>query len=466
MEADKVIFNGTILTLGSEEVKVIENGAVAIHDGVIVAVGPQDEILAKVPATAEREDAKGMYIMPGFVCAHGHFYGLYSRGMGLIDEAPKTFLEVLQRLWWRLDRALDDESNYMGAKILTAEALKCGTTCIVDHHASPDHITGSLDAIARATTECGARACLCYEVTDRNGLPGAKEGIEENIRFMRKCATEKNPLLGATFGLHAPFTCCDETLKESVAQVEQFRRDFPGVNAGFHVHVAEGEYDEAESVRVHGERCVPRLEKLGVLGENTIVGHGVFLSDDEIDILARTHTNVVTNPESNQNNAVGVPRVADMAQKGVCVGLGTDGMTYDMLQEYRSSCLIHKLQAHDPRVGTMDSFNLLFRNNSLIASKFFAHPVGRLEPGCFADILLLDYHSPTPLNAGNLPWQLHFGVATSNVHTVFVGGKKVCEAGNLLTIDFNKMMADSKANVCPQVWKRFAEIVEKETGKH
>lgn len=466
MEADKVIFNGTILTLGSEEVKVIENGAVAIRDGVIVAVGPQDEILAKVPATAEREDAKGMYIMPGFVCAHGHFYGLYSRGMGLIDEAPKTFLEVLQRLWWRLDRALDDESNYMGAKILTAEALKCGTTCIVDHHASPDHITGSLDAIARATTECGARACLCYEVTDRNGLPGAKEGIEENIRFMRKCATEKNPLLGATFGLHAPFTCCDETLKESVAQVEQFRRDFPGVNAGFHVHVAEGEYDEAESVRVHGERCVPRLEKLGVLGENTIVGHGVFLSDDEIDILARTHTNVVTNPESNQNNAVGVPRVADMAHKGVCVGLGTDGMTYDMLQEYRSSCLIHKLQAHDPRVGTMDSFNLLFRNNSLIASKFFAHPVGRLEPGCFADILLLDYHSPTPLNAGNLPWQLHFGVATSNVHTVFVGGKKVCEAGNLLTIDFNKMMADSKANVCPQVWKRFAEIVEKETGKH
>lgn len=413
MEADKVIFNGTVLTLGSEEVKVIENGAVAIRDGVIVAVGPQDEVLATVPATAAREDAKGMYIMPGFVCAHGHFYGLYSRGMGLIDEAPKTFLEVLQRLWWRLDRALDDESNYMGAKILTAEALKCGTTCIVDHHASPDHITGSLDAIARATTECGARACLCYEVTDRNGLPGAKEGIAENIRFMRKCATEKNPLLGATFGLHAPFTCCDETLKESVAQVEQFRKDFPGVNAGFHVHVAEGEYDEAESVRVHGERCVPRLEKLGVLGENTIVGHGVFLSDDEIDILARTHTNVVTNPESNQNNAVGVPRVADMAQKGVCVGLGTDGMTYDMLQEYRSSCLIHKLQAHDPRVGTMDSFNLLFRNNSLIASKFFAHPVGRLEPGCFADILLLDYHSPTPLNAGNLPWQLHFGVATS-----------------------------------------------------
>jgi len=465
MAADKVVFNGTIITLGSEEVRVIEDGAISMKDGVIVAVGKKDEVLAGVPESAERIDAKGMYIIPGFVCAHGHYYGLYSRGMGLIDDAPKTFLEVLQRLWWRLDRALDADGNYMSAKILTAEALKCGTTCIVDHHASPDHIMGSLDEIARGTVECGARACLCYEVTDRNGIPGAKEGIEENIRFMRKCATEKNPLLGATFGLHAPFTCCDETLKESVAKVEQFRKDFPGVNAGFHVHVAEGQYDEDESMRVHGMRCIPRLEKLGVLGENTIVGHGVFLSDEEIDIIARTHTNVVTNPESNQNNAVGVPRVRDMIAKGITVGLGTDGMTYDMLQEYRCSCLIHKLQAKDPRVGTMESFNLLFRNNSIIASKFFQHPVGRLEAGCFADFLLLDYHPPTPLNAGNFPWQLHFGVATGNVHTVFVGGKKVCEEGKLLTIDFNKMMADSQAKVCPKVWKRFAEIVEKETGK-
>jgi putative selenium metabolism protein SsnA len=432
---------------------------------VILAVGKQDEILAGVPDSAERIDANGMYIAPGFVCAHGHFYGLYSRGMGLIDESPKAFLEVLERLWWRLDRALDGKSNYMGAKVLTAEALKCGTTCIVDHHASPDHITGSLDELAQATLDCGARACLCYEVTDRNGMPGAKEGIQENIRFMRKCATEKNPQLGATFGLHAPFTCCDETLKESVEEVEKFRKEFPDVNAGFHIHVAEGAHDEEESVRVHGMRCIPRLEKLGLLGENTIVGHGVFLDDDELDAIARTRTNIVTNPESNQNNAVGIPRVAAMVEKGICVGLGTDGMSYDMLQEYRSSCLIHKLEARDPRVGTMDSFNMLFRNNSLIASKFFAHPVGRLEPGCFADIILINYHSPTALTAGNLPWQLHFGVSTCDVHTVFVGGKKVCEEGKILAFDFGEMMAESRTEVCPDVWKRFAGIVEKETGK-
>lgn len=460
----KLIFNGKVFTLGSEKVEMIENGAIAIDNDLIIEVGKSEDLLKKYSSAAEQIDAKGMLVLPGFVCAHGHFYGMYSRGMSLCDDAPAGFLEVLERLWWRLDRALDAESNYMGALILSIEGLRAGTTCIVDHHASPNHITGSLDEIAKATTELGIRSCLCYEVTDRNGLAGAQEGIDENIRFMRKCAAEPNPLLGATFGVHASFTVCDDTLKKSVDAIEAFRKDFPGVNAGMHIHVAEGEYDEEACRREHGKSCIQRLKDAGALGPNTIVGHGVFLTDEEIDTIAETKTMIVTNPESNMNNAVGIPRLLEFLKKGVLVGLGTDGMTYDMLQEYRASCLIHKLMKKDPRVATMESFNLLFRNNSLIASKFFAHPVGRLEPGCYADILFVNYVPPTPINAGNFPWQLHFGIASADVDTVFVGGKKIMEGRKILTVD-TKAKYEQSFRETPQVWAKFEQVVKEDKAK-
>ena len=460
----KLIYNGKVITLGSETVETIENGAIAIENDLILEVGNSDALLAKYSTCDEKIDAHGMLIIPGFICAHGHYYGLYSRGMNTCDEPASGFLEVLERLWWRLDRALDAESNYLSALIYSIEGLRAGTTCIMDHHASPSHIAGSLDELAKATTELGIRACLCYEVTDRNGLEGAQAGIDENVRFMRKCAAEPNPLLGATFGVHASFTVCDETLRKSVDAIEAFKKDYPAAAAGMHIHVAEGAYDEEACQREHGKSVVQRLKDAGALGPGTILGHGVFLSDEEIDTIAETQTMIVTNPESNMNNAVGVPRLLKFLEKGILVGLGTDGMTYDMLQEYRASCLVHKLVNRDPRVATMDSFNLLFRNNSLIASKFFAHPVGRLEPGCFADIVLVNYVPPTPLTAGNVPWQLHFGVASADVDTVFVGGKKIMEGRKILTVDA-KAKYEQSFRETPAVWERFEKIVKEDKAK-
>lgn len=460
----KLIYNGKVFTLGSEKVEHIDNGAIAIENDLILEVGKSADLLAKYSTADEKIDAHGKLILPGFVCAHGHFYGMYSRGMNTCDEPASGFLEVLERLWWRLDRALDAESNYLSTLIYSIEGLRAGTTCIVDHHASPSHIAGSLDELAKATTELGIRACLCYEVTDRNGLEGAQAGIDENIRFMRKCAAEPNPLLGATFGVHASFTVCDDTLKKSVDAIEQFKKDYPKVNAGMHIHVAEGEYDEESCQKEHGKSCIQRLNDMGALGPATIVGHGVFLTDEEIDTIAKTQTMIVTNPESNMNNAVGIPRLLKFLEKGILVGLGTDGMTYDMLQEYRASCLIHKLMNKDPRVATMESFNLLFRNNSLIASKFFAHPVGRLEPGCYADVLLVDYVPPTPLHEGNIPWQLHFGVASADVDTVFVGGKKIMEGRKILTVDAREKYEQSYRET-PKVWGRFEQIVKDDKAK-
>lgn len=460
-----IIHSGRVITLGCEQVTYIENGYVRISkEGLITEIGKEPH---PAPADGEKEhDAQGKLILPGFVCGHGHFYGLYSRGLNLLDEPATNFLEILERLWWRLDRALDDkDSNYYSAMIYTLEGLRCGTTTIVDHHASPSYINGSLDDLERATKDVGIRTCLCYEVTDRNGLDGAQKGIEENIRYMRKVATNKDDYTGACFGLHAPFTLSDETLTKCKDEMEKFRKEFPNFNAGFHIHVAEGQYDEEFSMEKYKTTCIERLEKFNILGENTIVGHGLFLNDLEMDILAKTKTNLMTNPESNMNNAIAAPKVGKLIKKGVLVGLGTDGMTYDMLQTYRTSCLLQKLDTHDPGAGTVDTYNMLFRNNSLIVSKFFNHPVGRLEVGAYGDVILVDYKCPTKISEGSMPWQLHFGITTSGVRNVFVGGKEIYRDGNCLSVDEAKIYKESVEKVCPHVWEKFANVVKEDKEK-
>ena len=259
---------------------------------------------------------------------------------------------------------------------------------------------------------------MCYEVTDRNGKDGAARGIAENVRFIKRCIAEKNPLLGtlalvlfltiiaASFGIHASFTVSDETLATCVKELNTLKSSNPTLPVGFHIHLAEGIHDEEHSMAQYGKRTAYRyfkyfdlfitlfrLRDAGILGTNTIVGHGVWLDEGEMDVLKATDTSLVTNPESNMNNAVGVPGVLKMLEKGtilltqianctgILVGLGTDGMTYDMLQEYKCNYLIHKFNSKDPRVAGMETFQMLTVNNSKLASKFFSKPVGKIQPG-------------------------------------------------------------------------------------
>ncbi|MFN3929107.1 MAG: amidohydrolase family protein, partial [Thermoflexus sp.] len=219
-----LLVHGVVCTMGDPP-QVIEDGAVAIEGERIVMVGSTTEVRARYPE-ADVLDARGQLILPGNICAHTHFYGAFARGMPLHDEPPSNFPQILRRLWWRLDRALDEKAIRLSALVCLIDAIRHGTTTLIDHHASPSCIDGSLDIIAEAVMEAGLRACLCYEVTDRNGPEGARAGIQENVRFIRRVqqwrasGDPRGAFLAASFGLHAAFTVGPKTMEQAVAEAQ------------------------------------------------------------------------------------------------------------------------------------------------------------------------------------------------------------------------------------------------------
>jgi len=343
-----------------------------------------------------------------------------------------------------LDKALDLDDIRYSALVCLVDAIQNGTTTLIDHHASPRAVAGSLDVIGEAVTEAGLRACLCYEVSDRDGEEMALEGITENERWIRRASGD---LLAGTFGLHASLTLSDETLKRAVELAN-------GLNVGFHIHVAEDKADVADSLKKSGLRVVERLEKAGVLGTKTIAAHAVHIDAFETDILRETGTKVVHNPRSNMNNAVGVADVPRMLRRGIDVGLGNDGFSNNMFSEMKTAFLLHKLAQGDPRVmGADQVLKMSVRNNARIANLFFPKPLGELSVGAYADIILLDYIPTTPLHAGNFPWHLIFGMDGGQVDTTMVGGKILMKDRRLLTLDEEAICARSR-ELAQKLWAR------------
>jgi putative selenium metabolism protein SsnA len=437
-----LITNGTLVTFG-EENEIIPYGALLIEGDQIAALGRTTELVDRYP-DEEILDAQGKLVMPGTICAHTHFYGAFARGMAPKTEPPSNFLQILEYLWWRLDKALNLDDVRYSALVCLVDAIRNGTTTLIDHHASPHAIVGSLDVIAEAVTEAGLRACLCYEVSDRDGEEIAIEGIKENERFIKEAS---DSLLAGTFGLHASLTLSDETLKRAAEVAGE-------LTAGFHLHVAEDKADPADSLKRSGLRVVERLEKAGILGAKTIAAHCVHIDAFETDILRETATKVAHNPRSNMNNAVGVADVPRMLRRGIDVGLGNDGFSNNMFSEMKTAYLLHKHAQGDPRVmGADQVLQMAVRNNRRIANLFFPKPLGELSIGAYADIILLDYISTTPLHAGNFPWHLIFGMDGGQVDTTIVGGKVLMKDRKLLTLDEEAICARSR-ELARKLWAR------------
>jgi putative selenium metabolism protein SsnA len=450
-----LITHGRIATFGQKP-QVIDDGAIYVEGDQIVAVGTTADLIARYPE-AEKLDAKGQLVLPGSICGHTHFYGAFARGMAIPGEPAKNFIEILEKLWWRLDRALDEDGIRLSALVCLVDAIRNGTTTLIDHHASPNLIDGSLDICADAILQSGLRVCECYEVTDRNGPDGAKAGIAENVRFAKSLRTTHHATLAASFGLHASFTVGPETLDRCVA-------DAQSLGLGFHIHVAEGAADEVDSQRRYGQRVGKRLYERGVLGEKTLSAHCVHVNANEIKWLAKTHTKVSHQPRSNMNNAVGTAPVQKMLDAGVTVGLGNDGLSNNMYSEMKAAYFLHKATASDPRAMSGDTVTrLTYENNAQIASLFWPKPVGELTPGAYADMVFLDYFPYTPLTAGNLPWQIIFGVDGSHVTTTIVGGKVLMRDRVLLTLDEERIAAEARA-IAPKVWARFEDITAQESA--
>ena len=441
-----LITNGKLVTW-EEPNQILEGQALAISDGLIAEIGPQAGLLSRYPQD-ERLDAGGQYVMPGNICAHTHFYGAYARGLAIPGPAPKDFPEILEKLWWPLDRALRMDDVRASAEVMLVDAIKHGTTALIDHHASPNAIEGSLDAIAEVVDRSGVRAVLCYEVTDRNGMDGARAGISENLRFIQEQSRRGSARLGAMFGLHASLTVSDATL--------DICRDAIPPEVGFHIHAAEHEVDEYDSLAKSGMRVIDRLSRRGILGPRAIVAHAIHIDAREAELLAESGTWVTHQPRSNMNNGVGVADVESLMRLGVPVCLGTDGFSHTMWEEWKTAYLLHKIWRRDPRrMNGMDVVAMAVHNNAALAGQFFPQgPLGVIQPGALADLIFVDYHPHTPLTPGNLPWHIIFGFHESMVTATIVAGRVLMRDRQLLTMDEEAVAAHAR-ELAPGVWERY-----------
>ena len=401
-------------TLVTLDPVAIERGDLRIADGRIAERGARLE-----PSNNDEViDLGGSLVLPGMVCAHTHLYSALSRGMPPPHRPPSNFKEILELVWWRLDRALDEESIYWSAVAGAMDAARVGTTCLFDHHASPSHINGSLQIIREAIEKVGLRAVLCYEVTDRGGTQEREKGLDENLALLgwtgRPSGPDQTPstLFRGMVGAHASFTLSNEALDYCAELMQVF-------NAGLHIHVAEDRWDVVDARSRYGLGVVERLAKHGALNSRTILAHGIHLSDGDIELARSAGVWFAHNPRSNMNNEVGY---APIARFGDRVVLGTDGIGADMFEEAR----VAYFKGRDEHSGlSADYWLQVLANNHRLASEAFGEDFAGLRAGGIADLTVLDYRSPTALTTANLAWHLAFGISSASVESVMVDGKFV-----------------------------------------
>ncbi|PJE79634.1 8-oxoguanine deaminase [invertebrate metagenome] len=394
-------------------------------------------------------DANGRLVMPGMVCSHNHFYSGLSRGvMAKIKPCP-DFVSTLKNLWWRLDRAIDEEILYYSGLVCSLEAIKAGCTSVIDHHASPSYIKGSLNTLRKAFLKAGLRGMTCFETTNRNdGIREIEAGVEENIAFARLIDREKSQgnkpyLVEAHIGAHAPFTVSNDGLGLLSEAVKITGR-------GLHIHVAEDKYDASWSRHQYSQELIHRLDSFDLINEKTLLGHGIYLTDDDIKLFNEKDAFLVHNSRSNMNNNVGYNKKLASFKN---VALGTDGIGSDMFEEIKFAFFKHR-----DADGSLwpDSFVKFLSNGNRILERNFGGKFGRLEPGYQADLIVYDYRSPTPLQAENFPGHMAFGMNSSGVKTVIVNGEVVLEDGRF-PFDIDGIYDEArKASV--RLWKRMDEL--------
>lgn len=446
-----LITNATVITWGRPN-QILENHALHIADGKIAEVGPTADLLRR-HADDNRIDAHGQFVMPGNINTHGHFYGAFARGISTPGEQPFNLPTILHKLWWPFDQALTEEDTRYSALVGLVDAIKHGTTTLFDHQSSPNFIDGSLDVIAAEVDRAGERSVLCFEVTDRNGPERALAGIEENARFYNRCANSEvaGGRVRANIGAHA----CMSITEATFARL----REATPAEAGFHIHVAEHEYDEYRSLAMAGTRSVDRLNNHGLLNDKTIIAHGVHLDADEIRLLAETGANVSHQPRSNMNTGSGIAELESYARAGVGTCIGSDGMGNAMWKEWEAACLVPKVKHRDARRMPPDRvIESAVYGGAALASRYYPAPVGVIEPGAYADLIFVEYHPTTPLTTENLAGHIIFGFDESMVTTTIVNGKVLMRDRLLLTLDEEEIAAKSRA-LAASFWKRYEELV-------
>ena len=427
-----IIANGRVITRDPQN-PYIENGGVVTDGDKIIDVGATDALRAAYPQ-AEFVDAQGQVIMPAFINTHTHIYSGLARGLSINGYNPRNFYEILDGMWWNLDRKLTLEGTRYSAYATYLECIRNGVTTVFDHHASYCEIPRSLFEIADVAKDCGIRSCLCYEVSDRDGEAKCDEGIRENADFITYCEKQNDPMLKAMFGMHALFTISDKTFEKCVKANDG--------RTGYHIHICEGLNDVEDSRDNYHMLPVERLEKWGILGEKTILGHCIHLTEPEMDKIAATNTMVVNNPESNMGNAVGCSPILTMYKKGIKLGLGTDAYTHDMLESLKVALIIQRHNAKDPAVAWGEVTTMLFKNNAEIAARYFPSTLGVLKKGAQADVIVMDYLPFTPFSDANIDGHMIFGMNGRQCRTTMANGRLLYKDRQFVDLDEEKISAD------------------------
>jgi putative selenium metabolism protein SsnA len=390
-------------------------------------------------------DASGCLVLPGNVNAHMHLYSALAPGMPYRLPPPRDFVQILQRVWWRLDRALDEGSIRASALVGGLEALLSGTTTLIDHHASPNAVDGSLDIVAEALGSLGLRSVCCYEVSDRDGPERARAGLAESERFLRRAAAGDLPLARGMVGAHASFTLSDENLAACAGLSSE-------TGAGLHIHAAEDAADEVDALRRHGTRVARRLADAGALDERTLLAHGVHLDEGEADLVREVGATIAHNPRSNMNNAVGRTPLAWLGDR---VALGTDGIGSDMFTESQAAFFRWRDDGASPAPGWPLARLTV---GAGLAGRAFGEPqLGRLEPGAPADLMILDYDAPTPFTDASLAGHWIYGLSARWVRDVIVAGRLVVRGRRLMHVDQDELVARARVEAA-RLWERLDAI--------
>ena len=371
-------------------------------------------------------DCTGKYIIRSFANGHHHAYSALATGMPSPSAAPRDFREILQSVWWKLDKALDQEMIRSSALVTAMACARNGVTFVIDHHSSPHSVPGSLEMIAQAFDRVGVSHLLCYEISDRDGPGAAKEGFEETCRYL-------NGNQGLV-GLHASFTIGDETLTKAVELAES-------AGSGIHIHAAEDRFDQEDCMNRYGKRVIERLSQAGILGlSKSILAHCLHLSQGEREILSGSKAWIAENMESNLNNGVGFFRLKGL---GSNIFLGTDGMHSDMMKSTKAAYFGGKhLDTPDPG----EAYRRLRNVHHYIEKNAFTGD-------CPNNLIVFDYNPPTPFHQDNFLGHFFFGMDSGDILHVISDGKLIFRERTLMTVDEGEILSEAKIQAA-RLWKK------------
>ncbi len=435
-----LIRNAMIITMDSQR-RVLKNTDLLLEDSTIAVIGKA------IKEKADRIiDGTGRMILPGFICGHTHLYGIMLRGAPLDIKPTTDFLQILDRIWWKVDSAFVNEDAYASALASCYEFVKSGTTCFADTYSGPGSIEGVLDAIAKGVTQVGIRGILAFEATERNSKKEGERGLNENIRFLKKLQQNPNDLLHGMYSLHASFTISDELIQKTREQADQ-------LPAPLTIHTSEGLIDVYHNIERYDKRTVERLFDLGVLGSDVVLAHCVHVNHDELELIRGSGAVVAHNPMSNMNNAVGVAPVKEMHELGIPVCLGNDGFIFDAIENIRTAYLIHKVHHLDTRVTTPQQIIEMATINGAQAYGL-DEKIGSIEQGKQADIVIL-HPNPrvTPMLPNGLYGYIVYGCTAHDVEHVFVQGKQLVDNHQVISIQ-PEVVEKALTRVVPTLWEK------------